>query len=166
MTFKDYYLTEMGRSLIQLDDEMVKDMYEAGYDAREIGEELGVHSSTILNRLNAMGVKMRSRGEYNTKQLDNEKIKQMYEDGYTSYQIAEELGVSYNTIIRRLHALGVKMRPRGYYHSTKVGSDKSRKYMSTRNITGKGTANTQYFSGMDDSGTQRPISKRLGGNQP
>jgi len=165
MTFKDYYLTEMGRSLIQLDDEMVKDMYEAGYDAREIGEELGVHSSTIINRLKAMGVKRRF-GQHNTKQLDNEKIKQMYEDGYTSYQIAEELGVAYNTIIKRLNAMGVKIRSRGDYHSTKVGSDKSRKYMSTRNITGKGTANTQYFSGMDDSGTQRPIRKRLGGNQP
>ena len=219
MTFKDYFLNEMGKPLSgpfaykQLDNEKIKQMYEAGYSLKEIGEEFGVSNTTIQNRLKAMGIDRRFKGTINTdnekikqmyeagystlriekelgigrttvtdrllsmgvkmrpaikdvSHLDNEKIKQMYEAGYSLKEIGEEFGVSSTTIAKKLKTMGVKMRHRSDYHSTKVGSDKSRNYMSNRNITGKGTANTQYFSGMNDTGTQRTIPKRYGGNQP
>lgn len=52
--------------------------------------------------------------------------------------------------------------------STLKRKDYLRKYHSTRNITGQGTAGTQYFDvgASDNIGPSRVIAKRLGGHSP
>ena len=159
MSFKQYFLSEMGRTLTgphaykQIDDEKIKQLYEDGFSSREIGEELGVSHWTILDRLNAMGIERRpsadDSGHRNLMQLDDEKIKQMYKDGYTSKNIGEELGVSYQTIIRRLKAMGVPVHTRWSRHSTGGSDLRNPSQMRTRNITGPGNVGGahQTFSG-------------------
>ena len=165
MSFKDYFLSEMGRYSIQLDDEKIKQMYQDGATSTEIGKQLGVTDDTILNRLKAMGVKRRPRGSHGYIQLDDEKIKQMYEAGASSTEIGRQLGVTYITILRRLKAMGVEPRPRGV-NPLKRGSDlRNRSQMRTRNITGKGNvgADHQTFYGSPKTvSTNRPGPMRGG----
>jgi DNA-binding NarL/FixJ family response regulator len=121
-----------------LDNEKIKQMYQDGFSTYDIGKQLGVDKGTIINRLKAIGVRIRSTGEYAYKQLDNEKIKQMYQDGYTAVDIGKQLGVSYKTIYSRLKSMGIERRTRGDY-TFKRGSDlRNPSQMRTRNITGPG----------------------------
>jgi predicted DNA-binding transcriptional regulator AlpA len=87
---------------------------------------------------------------------DNEQIKQMYEAGYSLRQIAEKSGVSKPTIIKRLRAMGVPIRPRGGV-PFKRGSDlRNPSQMRTRNITGPGNVGGahQQFSGAPTAGSK------------
>lgn len=39
--------------------------------------------------------------------IDNEKIKELYEDGVSVAEISRVLGVSYGTVLNRLHEIGI-----------------------------------------------------------
>ena len=160
LSFNQFYLTEMPPPRVgnrffslALDNEQIKQMYEAGYSLSQIGEKLGINRMTVARRkactIQSMGVERRDGNLY--KNLDNEKIKQMYEDGFSSYEIGEELGVSFKTIIIRLRAMGVPIRPSGFQPFNKGSYKQSTSAPSqrTRNITGPGNVGDthQTFSG-------------------
>ena len=145
MSFNQFYLTEMpapgwSRAPLALDNEKIKQMYEDGKGSAQIAKQLNVSTNTILNRLKRMGIERRKQHGRPALSLDNEKIKQMYENGFSSHAIGEELGVSFKTIIKRLKAMGVPIRPSGYQPFNK-GSYKqstSAPPQRTRSITGPG----------------------------
>ena len=153
-TFKAFF-NEMGRSLSgpcaykQLDDDKIKQMYQDGLSSYKIGKQLCVSHKTIIDRLEAMGIERRpAHGEYIPKgvaiPLDNDKIKQMYQDGLSSFDIGKQLGVNQKTILKRLRAMGVPIQPRGK-PPLKRGSDlRNPSQMRTRNITGPGNVGSAH----------------------
>jgi len=134
MSFNDFYLTEMGgrgsgKPQMQLNLDLIKQGHAEGKSASEIARELRVSTPTITKKAEKMNPPLKfpfwsasrlanqrmPRGMDSPVYIDtdNEKIKQMYQDGLSSYEIGKQLGVSKTTITNRLKAMGLPIRPRG-----------------------------------------------------
>lgn len=157
----------------QVDIEKMVDMYvNQKMSSTKIGEIMEVTKQTILNKLKELGVKIRTREENQTIELDIVKLENMYVNQKMSCpEIGEIMGVSRKTIAKKLKILGIPRRSRSEVitlRNTQKKKDYSRNYMSTRNIVGRGSSciEHQHFSGGPNLGNQTPIRKRLGGNSP
>ena len=158
---------------IELDIEKMVDMYvNQKINTREIGEKLNVHQMTVRRKLKQLGVKIRSKGEARTIEVDIVKLEDMYvNQKMSSTKIGEIMGVSAYTIRKKLKILCIPRRSKleaAMLRNTQKKKDYSRDNMSTRNIVGRGSSciEHQHFSGGPNLGNQTPIRKRLGGNSP
>jgi hypothetical protein len=95
-----------------IDINIAASLYESGKGLRECCEQLGLKShGSLYARLVRHGVRMRSKSESRSMQLDTEYIKELYTDiGCSSVSIANEIGVSHATVISRLNSSGVRVR--------------------------------------------------------
>ena len=96
-------------------DEMSKmrDLYESGLSIPKIAKMFGVSYGTMWNRLNDTGVEMRktSKGYRKSTQDEMSKMRDLYEFGLSSNDIAKMFGVSPETVRNYLREMGVEMRP-------------------------------------------------------
>ena len=157
----------------QVDIEKIVDMYvNQKMSSTKIGEIMEVTKQTILKKLKELGVKIRTKEEAQTIELDIVKLEDMYVNQKMSCpEIGEIMGVSRRTIANKLEILGIPRRSKSEAVAlahTQKKKDYSRNNMSTRNIVGRGSSciEHQHFSGGPNLGNQTPIRKRLGGNNP
>lgn len=110
-----------------IDDDVVLRMYNERMYLQEIAEYFNCSRETIAKRLRKMGIdtkqrknKRRERPKNYNHKADINIIKSMYEDGKSSREIADELGVSPRVVLLRLEQAGVPRRkPPKYEHITK-----------------------------------------------
>ena len=97
------------RSLLH--DNIVK-MYEGGMTAYEIAEEVGYTIFNVYRILHERGVQTRLGGKYTAHQRASkaDEIMQRYNNGETTYEIAEEVGYTIFNVYRILHERGVQTR--------------------------------------------------------
>ena len=157
----------------QVDIEKMVDMYvNQRMTSTEIGKKLNISKVTVCTKLKQLGVKMRTNTEIQTIELDIVKLEDMYvNQKLPCHKIGEIMGVTSQTIVKRLKILGIPIRSRSEamtLFNTQKKKDYSRSNMSTRNIVGRGSScvEHQHFSGGPNLGNQTPIRKRLGGNSP
>ena len=84
--------------------------YEAGASMQQIADELGVHRTTILKRLQGLGITTRYS------KLPPEQMHEasgLYAEGWTLDRIAKQYHVAASTVREYLLADGVELRPRG-----------------------------------------------------
>lgn len=97
-----------------MDDEKLRDLYEAGYSLREIGARAYMSRTAVTNRLRAMGVVLRSRGTPVGGQRipDPELITtvELYRRGLSMAEVGEQLGVSKGCVEQRLKSVGIPRR--------------------------------------------------------
>lgn len=100
---------------LDIDIELVIDMYvNQGMPLTKIGEILDADPSTIKQRLKKRNVAINSRHSYHEKQVDIEKMVDMYvNQKMNSYEISEKLNICPKTICIKLKQLGVKLRSSG-----------------------------------------------------
>jgi len=120
-TFKEFFnefAWPAGQARRDLDNDLIKQLYNQGFTGRDIGKRLGVNRSTIYDRLKQMGVEVRPPhgihavgGKAPLIDLDDDLIKQLYSQGYTTREIAKQLGTGHTTILKHLKQMGVERRP-------------------------------------------------------
>jgi DNA-binding Lrp family transcriptional regulator len=110
-----------------LDTKYIKHQYEKGRPANDIAKELGVTQQTITRRLQKAKMVIRSTGwrhsvetkakvsKAKMRRLDVDYIKQQYKKGRSASDIADEMSVSQQTIIRRLQKAKVAIRSNTWY---------------------------------------------------
>jgi DNA-binding CsgD family transcriptional regulator len=95
----------------KLSDNEIKRLYEAGYTNEQIANQLGVSPTTTLIRLHSMGVQMRRTGRRSKiLELPVDDIKQLYQEGYSTREIADLLGVARKTLFNLIGPMGTRMR--------------------------------------------------------
>ena len=90
-----------------------KDLYINGMTVEEVAKELSVSNATAANYIKSCGVKILKGIELSNKKIGDYKkqIKELYEQGFSSYEIGEKLGKSYKTVIHHLKTMGISRRP-------------------------------------------------------
>jgi DNA-directed RNA polymerase specialized sigma24 family protein len=94
-----------------LDDEetLVELYHEEGLTQAEIGERHGVSSSTVSHYMKKHGVETRANVVDDERLEDPEWLEEKYVgEGLTMQEIADEVGVSDGTVMRRLHKHGIE----------------------------------------------------------
>ncbi|OKJ97396.1 hypothetical protein [Amycolatopsis sp. CB00013] len=84
--------------------------FEAGASMQQIADQLDVHRTTILKRLQSLGITTRFS------KLEPDEVKaaaELYGDGWTLDKIAKKYHVAASTVRDYLLAAGMEMRPRG-----------------------------------------------------
>jgi DNA-binding transcriptional regulator LsrR (DeoR family) len=84
--------------------------YEAGASMQQIADQLGVHRTTILKRLQGLGITTKFS------KLEPDDVRaaaKLYQEGWTLDNIARQYHVASSTVRESLLAYGVEMRPRG-----------------------------------------------------
>ena len=90
-----------------------KDLYINGMSVDEVAKELSVSNATAANYIKSCGVKILKGIELSNKKIGDYKkqIEELYEQGFSSYEIGEKLGKSYRTILHHLETMGIERRP-------------------------------------------------------
>lgn len=83
------------------------EVYEGGATLREVGEEFGISGERVRQVLARRGVSTRNNRLENMEGLD-ESLGEMVSRGMTIPTIAEELGISYNSVAKRMRDLGLR----------------------------------------------------------
>lgn len=97
---------------MSLPDAKVTELYEQGRSCADIARAEGCSETAMYNRLNAIGVTMRSRSEANQIFPDSLFIA-LYNLGLSSSQVGRLLGVDPSTVTKRLHTIKFPLRSRG-----------------------------------------------------
>jgi hypothetical protein len=101
--------------------QVVKLYQDEGRPLRECGQILGCAGSTVGDRLRQLGIPIRSRGWYATRNktipLDVPTLVAQYASGMSAQAIATAHGVDATTIRRRLYDAGVTFRGNGGSHA-------------------------------------------------
>jgi predicted DNA-binding transcriptional regulator AlpA len=84
----------------EVDVERAADLYTQGWTLRQIGRELGVHSSTISQQLRSAGVNMRSGGPQGHP-ASTQQILELRDQGLTWNEIAEQVGMTVSGVWSR-----------------------------------------------------------------
>ena len=89
-----------------------KELYESGVSVDDISLQFNVNRTTILNYLNFLKVKIFTRKESSFMKNEDymNQIKELYEQGYNSYEIGEKLNKSYKTILHHLKRMKIERR--------------------------------------------------------
>jgi len=96
---------------IGLDMNKIKNLYVSKRNTtKEIAKIMGVNHGTISKRLKEMNIKIRNHSEAISLNLDNNKIKELYNKGLSTIKIGKILGVCPITITKRLRKIGIKIR--------------------------------------------------------
>ena len=90
--------------------ERIKEMYLNGNSSYKIGSLYNVSNYIILNLLRDMNVPFKKNGYFNTKNIDNKKIKELYLSGKSTEIVAKEVGCALSTVCLRLKGMGIKLR--------------------------------------------------------
>lgn len=89
-------------------------MYDSGMTSREIGVVVNIPFRTVLRYLKAAGVVVRNTGAPHSPKLDDvEYLKASYEKGFSTTQIAEEIGSTASTVSKWMRRHGIEMRSCG-----------------------------------------------------
>jgi len=102
--------------LIVVDDTDLVAAYQAGASARELADQFGVSTKTVLNRLARAGVDRRRRGapQLLTRLDDRSWLAAQYGHAHRSAaELAAELGCSETSVLEALHRHGITVRRRG-----------------------------------------------------
>jgi len=94
-----------------LPDTQVTSLYLQGSSCAEIAGLDGCSETAMYNRLQSLGVEMRSRSEAN-KLFPDPVFVALYNLGLSSSQIGRLLGVDASTVTKRLHTIGFPLRSR------------------------------------------------------
>jgi hypothetical protein len=93
----------------------IVELYADGWDAKHIGDEVGLTTSTVFYHLRVAKVKRRGRhrrkgklGYVSHKQMD--KTIELYQSGLTLRETGAVLGISHATVRYRLMNAGVPLR--------------------------------------------------------
>lgn len=84
--------------------------YLAGENMAALAAAFSCHRDAIRRALKHEGVEPRN---WRTKVADPARVRELYESGWTSAQIASEVGVSATAVLNHLRSAGVVLRPRG-----------------------------------------------------
>lgn len=117
----DYWQTRYKERLSDKEIEQICNMYcNQNMSANQIGIVLGITHRTVIRILQKQGIQTRSMSEsqfnYHNKNIsdlynDSKWLNKMYwDEGKTSTEIAEELGVSPSTILRHMKKLGLNTK--------------------------------------------------------
>lgn len=105
------------RSHPRLDDRdwLLREYVQKSRSSRDMASELGVTTATVLNALRAAEVPRRRRGR--PSKLDDLDIAWLREQYVVRHRsaadIGRELSVSEDAVLERMHAAGLRLRPRG-----------------------------------------------------
>lgn len=89
----------------------IKEMYQAGKSLREIGEEIGKSTQTVLNLMRRFGIKRRPPSNRDIWDNRREEIEYLYHKAeFTQKQIAQYFGVTQNVIHRVMKRLAIARR--------------------------------------------------------
>lgn len=91
----------------------IVNMYQSGMTYDQIKEKYSGGNARIKQVLTEMGIepRKRHRNTIKVKGVDKEKIKDMFEHGKISRQIAEELGINVFTVRSHLYKMGYNEKP-------------------------------------------------------
>ena len=91
----------------------IVNMYQSGMTYDQIKEKYSGGNARIKQVLTEMGIepRKRHRNTIKVKGVDKEKIKDMFEHGKISRQIAEELGINVFTVRSHLYKMGHNEKP-------------------------------------------------------
>lgn len=84
--------------------------YQAGDSIPALCRDFGLSKGGVLQLLRDEGVEMRKQA---ITPEDAKQAARFYEDGLSVAEIVEQIGYSYSTVRKCLHASGVAMRPKG-----------------------------------------------------
>lgn len=115
-----------------------REMYESGMSSREIAKKIGVSAGTVMRRLRASGVHIRTKSEAIQTRISQggpwatqvwrqqlreeyycrvglpvpqyQEEAKLYRQGYSTTEIGKHLGADRAVIARRLHRAGVQLR--------------------------------------------------------
>ena len=101
----------------------MRDLYISGKSLREVAEEIGCTSTTVLRHLRAQGVQTRSRSEALSLDLDTSTLLAAYNEGVALSTIAEQMGCSTTAIKSRLVDLEAPPRPRATHQKVVLNEE-------------------------------------------
>jgi predicted transcriptional regulator len=101
-------------------DHLHREYVERGRTMAEIGADLGVSATTVRKYLDRFGIAARPKNSQPLLErvLSREFLEREYvEGGRTARAVAEEVGVSEQTVLRYLHRHGLPVRAAGFGHA-------------------------------------------------
>ncbi len=119
----------------KVDKNLVIKMYKSGLSMSDVGRRLGHDHSVIAYHIKKSGIKIRPSWEYAIKDVDSEKIIDMYNGGMSLREVSEIVGLTDQGVYERLKKSGVKTRT--ISESLKL----AHKLGKTKNVSGKNNWN-------------------------
>jgi transposase len=100
---------------VDLDWGQIAKEYESGTATQVLSKKYSCSNMTVAARLRDMGVRIRKRGETLKGKpsgaqilFDVDRAKQLNQEGMTCHEVAQELGVTYGTLLYRFRSIGYK----------------------------------------------------------
>jgi len=105
----------LGRSSADIPEDELRRLYcDQGLSTAQVARQLGWSDSAVRTRLVALGIPRRTPWARNAVDCEIDELRRMYvEEGLSTTAIAQLLGCSGVTILRRLVAAGIERRPDG-----------------------------------------------------
>lgn len=94
-----------------------------GLTAIQLAHELGLSSTTVRSIAKSIGIRLPRPTHWRLKRIDGDQLQSLLDSGLTQLEAGERLGVSVNTIERRVRQMGLKTARtgprlgRGHTHS-------------------------------------------------
>lgn len=82
-------------------------LYTSGHSTVDIAARFGVNHGTVYRALDKLGVPFRQASDYWKKDIDLVRIRELHGAGWSTYRIADALGVSQQNIQIRVRWLGL-----------------------------------------------------------
>lgn len=109
---------DMKKTSKELEYDIIKE-YDSGKSCREVGRIFDISESTVFNILVRNGVTRRSKGGLYP--LPEQKIIQLYKEGFSATQIAKKYGTTWNTILTCLKRNNIQIDNK--YHNLTLKHD-------------------------------------------
>lgn len=123
-------------------------MYEEGMTSRQIADVVGLSFRTVLRRLQAAGVERRNSGNPAIKELqDAQWLRDKYESGLSTTQIAKELNCQTTIVSQWLKRHGIQARPVGSKAGWKFTDEGRRNLSEAKRGKCLGEANPNWKGG-------------------
>src|SRR5689334_18930664 len=108
---------------------ILKDYTTARIPVREIAETYGVSQSLVRYIARTSGVEKRPKGlAYKPPQKTIEKVKTLYQKGYSALEVGQQTNLSSERVREILKEEGVEIKPRGFY--SRILSDAEEKELA------------------------------------
>lgn len=121
---------------MSLPDTKVIELYAQGKSCAEVARIGECSETAIYNKLESLGVTMRSRSEANKIFPDSIFIA-LYNIGLSASQIGRLLGVNSSTVIKRLHTLKFPLRSRQVASRIRYTEEEFKQYFMVSGIIDK-----------------------------
>lgn len=96
-----------GRHLTSDDEHSIIEAYTSGKTARQVATEFSCHRIRVTKILKKHGIQIRNSSPSTAEMIE---MARLYDSGLTLAEVGKRLGYSTDTVRRRCHELGVKMR--------------------------------------------------------